>query len=265
MIMQWEHLTTTEFVEAREKAQGVCILPIGVIEKHGETLPLGQDSIFAHDIAVLAAKEEPAVVFPMYYFGMICEARHQAGTIAIPPELQLQLLEATLDEIGRNGFKKILIVNGHGGNGPLLGMIGKTMLAREKPYSIYTFFPFKRYPVLTAQTDGHGGEQEISQMLYFHPELVKNDGIPAGYGLNMPRLEAVEKLGASTPMDWYAYHPGHLAADQTPGTVEKGEVIVQKEKDRIVALLREIKQNDTAEELYREFHARARDPKAYDI
>ena len=42
-------------------------------------------------------------------------------------------------------------------------------------------------------------------------------------------------------------------------------MIVQKEKDRIVALLREIKQNDTAEELYREFHARARDPKAYDV
>ena len=62
------------------------------------------------------AGQEYTVVFPDYYFGQIFEARHQPGTVAYSARMQLDLLQETTDEMGRNGCKKIIVVNGHGGN-----------------------------------------------------------------------------------------------------------------------------------------------------
>ena len=55
-------------------------------------------------------------MFPEYYFGQIFEAKHEPGTDRIQSALQLELLQETTDEMARNGCKKILILNGHGGN-----------------------------------------------------------------------------------------------------------------------------------------------------
>jgi creatinine amidohydrolase len=62
--MNWEHLTSPEFAAAVETSGGVCLVPLGVIEKHGDHLPLGQDVIYIHDVCSLAAEREPAVVSP---------------------------------------------------------------------------------------------------------------------------------------------------------------------------------------------------------
>ena len=88
-------------------AGGVCILPFGVLEKHGDHLPLGTDALTAHAIAVRAAEQEPALVFPLFYFGMNTHAKCEPGAIAIRFDLLLQLLESVCDEISRNGFDKI--------------------------------------------------------------------------------------------------------------------------------------------------------------
>ena len=112
--MQWENLTAPDFAKA-VRMTGVCVLTFGVLERHSEHLPLGTDYLNAHRIASLAAEQEPAVVFPPFYFGQIYEARCYPGALTLRPELLLELLRAVLDEIGRNGFKKIIIVNAHGG------------------------------------------------------------------------------------------------------------------------------------------------------
>src|SRR5512139_1925804 len=111
--MQWEHLTSTEFAGAARET-GVCVIAIGVIEKHSEHLPLGTDFLNGHKIASLAAEKEAAVVFPPFYFGQIYEARCFPGTLALKPTLLLEVIGAVLDEIGRNGFKKIIMLNAHG-------------------------------------------------------------------------------------------------------------------------------------------------------
>src|SRR5215472_15795228 len=113
---KWEELTAGDFREAIAKAQGTCLLPFGIIEKHGPHLPLGTDLLNVRYVAEHAAQEEYAVVFPPYFAGQIFEARHQPGTVAYSADMQMKLLQATTDEMGRNGCTKILIVNGHGGN-----------------------------------------------------------------------------------------------------------------------------------------------------
>src|ERR1044071_1044087 len=116
LSVRWEELTAPDFIQAMQKSQGTCLLPIGILEKHGPHLPIGNDLVNARYAALHAAGQEYTIVFPEYYFGQIAEAKHEPGTISYSHEMQLALLQETTDEMARNGCKKIIIVNGHGGN-----------------------------------------------------------------------------------------------------------------------------------------------------
>jgi len=104
-------------------------------------MPLGTDLYTAREIALRAAEKDYTVVFPWYYFSQINEARHQPGTIAYSPELIWDILQETLDELSRNGFKKIIIMNGHGGNNAFLNYFGMAQLSEKRDYSLYWFQP----------------------------------------------------------------------------------------------------------------------------
>ena len=121
--MHWEELTAADFRTAIARAQGTCLLPFGIMEKHGPHLPIGNDLLNVRYVSLNAAQQEYAVVFPEYYFGQIFEAKHEPGTVAYSRGLQLQLLQETTDEMARNGCKKVIIVNGHGGNPNLMQLL----------------------------------------------------------------------------------------------------------------------------------------------
>ena len=134
---KWEELTAEEFREAIGKAQGTCLLPFGILEKHGPHLPLGTDLLRVRYVTEHAAQQEYALIFPEYYFGQISEARHEPGTMAYAPDLQMKLLQATTDEMARNGCKKVIIVNGHGGNENLLPYFAQTQMDSPHDYVVY--------------------------------------------------------------------------------------------------------------------------------
>jgi len=137
LSVKWEELTAGDFRAAIAKSQGTCLLPFGILEKHGPHLPLGTDLLNVRYVAEHAALEEYAVVFPEYYAGQIFEAKHQPGTIAYSPELQLMLLQETTDEMARNGCRKVVIVNGHGGNEHLLPYFAQSQLYKPHDYVVY--------------------------------------------------------------------------------------------------------------------------------
>lgn len=261
--MKWENLTSQDFSKAVVSTGGVCLLPFGVLEKHGDHLPLGQDMIYIHDIATQAAEREPAIVFPYYYFGQILEAKHVPGTIAVNPELLLPMLQNVCDEIGRNGITKILIINGHGGNINMLRYFLFTQLHREHDYMVFLSdidVPKPNWDkIKEAKVDGHAGEQETCGMLHLHPELVKLDRY-GSYGLPQKRLKHLRDAGISTGIWWYADFPGHFAGDQVPMSAEKGAVMVKDHVDIVVDQIRLIKNDTHATELYQEFHRRAKNP-----
>ncbi|MES2220577.1 MAG: creatininase family protein, partial [Acidobacteriota bacterium] len=136
----WEDLTGPDFIQAIRQAQGVCLLPFGIMEKHGTQLPIGTDLIDVRYASFQAAKQAYAVIFPPYYFGQIAEARHQPGTISYPAHLQMQLLQNTTDEMARNGCKKIVIVNGHGGNESFLPYFAQSQLDTPHDYVVYIYW-----------------------------------------------------------------------------------------------------------------------------
>ena len=260
--MQWEHLTSTEF-KAAVRETGVCVLALGVVEKHGEHLPLGTDFLNAHRIACLAADKEAAVVFPPFYFGQIYEARCFPGTVTIKPSLLLDLLQGVFDEIGRNGFKKIVVCNGHGGNTFLLGFLAQCALWERKPYSVYV--PLRSLtPERQEKWDamretsfgGHACEEETSASLANHPHLVHMDRVPEAPARALNRLSHLPPTYAG--IWWYGDHPDHYAGDARPATEEKGRALVAWEVDTLAEYIAAVKADEVLPALEAEFYDRER-------
>src|SRR6476661_2827999 len=77
----------------------------------------------------------------IFFFEKIIEEKHKYGTFSLPRHLVLELLDSTCAEIGRNGFTKIVIINGHGGNPQLIRYFIQTRLEKKRNYAIYFFEP----------------------------------------------------------------------------------------------------------------------------
>jgi creatinine amidohydrolase len=260
--VRWDELTAGDWGRALEKSQKTCVLPMGILEKHGPHCPVGTDLITVREWCGRAAKKEYAVVFPDFYFGQIYEATHRPGAFAPPPELVLQVLQATCDEIGRNGFEKILIVNGHGGNNHLIPYFIQSQLREKKPYAVFLYDPpadtsFDRRMRAMRKTDpandGHAGEEETSVMLHLRPELVKQEYAGNESGADRKRLPLP---GAYTAVWWFAAYPNHYAGDGSAGTAALGKFITDHEVDRIASVIRMIKEDRRTLELQEEFFRR---------
>src|SRR5437899_1291125 len=174
----WKELTGPDFIKAIARAQSTCLLPFGILEKHGPHLPLGTDLLDVRHAALGAAEQEYAVVYPEYYFGQIFEARHEPGTVAYSSKIQLELLQETTDEMARNGCKKIIIVNGHGGNEHLLPFFAQAQMAAPHDYVVYVYargqYPPGR-PAMHTKVDSHAGESETAHVMVSRPDLVHLD------------------------------------------------------------------------------------------
>lgn len=258
--MEWEKMTAPEFVKAIDSTMGVCILPLGSLEKHGDHLPMGTDNFLIHQKAVLASKIEPVVVFPTIMFTENCEAKNNPGAIAVETNVYFQLLEGLCDEIARNGFKKIILVSGHGGNRFFLRFFVQTILGKNKDFVVYfpetLLDPELEEKTLETPFDYHAGESETSQLLYLHPELVKMEAMPAKPGNPLKRSKVP---GIVTPVDWFSDYPEHYAGDARPSTPEKGRLLVENTVKNLVEVIRKVKADSTTSALMQEYQKKQRE------
>jgi creatinine amidohydrolase len=259
--VKWEELTGADFAKAIQQARNTCILPFGILEKHGPQLPLGTDLINSRYAAVHGSEQEYAIVFPEYYFGQIFEARHEPGTVAYSAHLQLELLQETTDEMARNGCKKILIVNGHGGNDSLLPYFAQSQLAKPHDYVVYVYL-HPRYPAgrpkLQSKVDMHAGESETSHTLVSRPDLVHLDRADSESGADRNRLDLPE--GVYTGIWWYARFPDHYAGTGALANKELGEFDMKAWSDDVASALRAIKADQNSLKLQNEFFEKASHP-----
>ncbi|HXF96579.1 MAG TPA: creatininase family protein [Gemmatimonadales bacterium] len=263
LSVRWEELTAAEFQDAIARAQGTCLLPFGVLEKHGPHLPLGNDLLNVRYATLNAARQEYAVVFPEYYFGQIAEAKHQPGTVAYSRRLQLDLLQETTDEMARNGCRKIVIVNGHGGNNSLLPYFAQTQLDTPHDYVVYVLPIMRRAPGEPQHrsdpaTDMHAGETETSLSLVARPDLVHLDRAARESGADQARLKLPE--GLYTGIWWYARFPNHYAGEGAVASRELGEFAARTWIQGIVEAIRAVKADQESLRLQQEFYERSRRP-----
>lgn len=265
LSIKMEELSSPHFAKAVKQAGGVCIIPMGIIEKHGPHLPLGTDLFEAREIAFNAAKTEYAVVYPPYYVGQIFEAKHQPGTIAYSNELMWKMLEETCNELSRNGLKKIILLNGHGGSTNFLQYFCQSQLASRQDYIVVLFRPGND-PVTAkeikslkkASLDGHAGEEETSMMYYINPALVDQEALKYESGLNQERLSKLPF--AYTGIWWYASYPNHFASDDNTPNKRLGELLINTDANQLAELIKFLKKDNTIEQLQEEFFKKAQNP-----
>ncbi|MES2371571.1 MAG: creatininase family protein [Bacteroidota bacterium] len=261
---RWDEITAADWNNALAKSNKTCILPIGILEKHGPHVPMGSDLIRVREYAARATQKEYAVVFPDYFYGQINEAKHQPGVFALPERVVWDMLENTCDEIARNGFTKIIIVNGHGGNPELIKYFIQTRLEKERNYAVYFFQPssdstFNRQVNARRRSDArgdqHAGEKETSEVLYFRPELVQLDSAKNESGANQNRLSIPNVY---TGIWWYADYPNHYAGEGDKATTALGKLIADHTISQLIEAIKAIKSDDKTLKLQKEFFDRVR-------
>jgi creatinine amidohydrolase len=259
--VKWEELTSADFRDAIAQAQGTCLLPFGILEKHGPHLPLGTDLLDVRYAALHAAAQNYAVVFPEYYFGQIFEAKHEPGTIAYSAELQLKLLQETTDEMARNGCKKIIIVNGHGGNENLLPYFAQSQLDNPHDYVVYVQWGReepKGGPVKEDLVDMHAGETETSTIMIARPDLVHQDRAASESGADQKRVNLPDDV--YTGIWWYARFPNHYSGNAALASKELGTFEMNAWIAAIDEAIRAVKADDGSLRLQNEFYEKSKHP-----
>ena len=265
--MRWEELTGDQFPIAVERSQGVCMMAMSVLERHGHHLPVGTDMFIGHELLTRVAELEPAIVFPDYIFTQIPEARHCAGTISIEPDLMLRLLDNVCREIARNGLKKIVLVNCHGGNNSFLPFFTEWQLSQPRDYVVYLVRPHSvlfgaRGLPWAPEMDGHAGPGETSIILRARPELVDMQQVPPfdDEGKARNRLQALKDAGVRTGIWWYADYPTHYSGNAAPATAEAGETLLEKMAQYVAHAVRLIKADTDTARLQKEFYEASQAP-----
>lgn len=276
--MLWENLREEEFKEARELSKGLCIVPVGCLEKHGQHLPVGTDVIHVTEIARRATEIEPAVVFPSMYFGEKTGAGEFDGTVIFSPELRLQLLKETCSEIYRNGFNKILLYDGHGGNSAMLDYFTRGLLYEKTPYNVYVysigsdFATPKRimnegYKYLTTEDrkvlslyiekkimPGHAGFIETGWVYGVRPETVRLDKMTSESGESTHRFDVFSEHKIKTPFTWMANYPNSVESELHDGMNERiARAMVEYSVKKLCEVISFLKEESISEEYLREW------------
>jgi creatinine amidohydrolase len=232
---------------------------------------LGTDQYIVRDVAIKAALSEYVVVFPEFYFGQINESRHQPGTIAYSPELVWNILEETLEEVARNGFRKIIIINGHGGNNSMLSYFSMAYLNRQRDYTVYFTTGWDLYTddterkkvsdqfaKIPADAPGHAGADEAAEIMVIRPDLVKLDYSSGESGKDQKNLSNLTMV--TTGIDWYSHYPNQYAGDAHYGNKDLGNALLGATVKGLIRAFREVKADTAAPALMKEFYKRSADP-----
>ena len=238
--MLWENIISNDFPAAVEQSNGVCILPVGCLEKHGAHSPLGTDTIAPTQMAIRVAEKEPVVIFPTMFFGEKSGAGEFPGTVIFSVETRWHIFRETCNEIYRNGFKKILILNGHGGNQDMLGAFSRAMLQENPNVKLYrtgtgggigyhkVYEAVANDPTIDYLTEddrealrdfvaqkkhgGHGCLMETSWLYHYAPETVRLDRIAAESGDSTHRFDAFAAHNIHTHFSWMGNYPNSYTA-----------------------------------------------------
>ena len=181
--MRWEELTSPQ-VDALDREKTVLVLPIGSVEQHGNHMPVGTDTLLAQSVSLAAAeKAGETMVMPPPWYGFSAHHMRFAGSVTLRAETLIALCEDIVASVVGHGFRRILIVNGHGGNGGIIDVLASTLGNRHygtARIATLTYFTLAREAIAALRRSrpggmGHAGEFETSMVQHIRPDLVKID------------------------------------------------------------------------------------------
>lgn len=238
--MSWEEVK--EYLARDDRV----ILPLGSTEEHGRHLGLGTDSIEAEAIARGAGEATGVVVAPTLNYGMALMQMAFPGTISLRPTTLIAALEDIFRSLHRHGFRRVLVVNGHGGNAASLAsavqMVTQDLVGlRVKSFEWWTDAESYRVVIemLGEQVGSHASPGETSFMLAVCPRAVKLNRLT---GCDAPAKPSREM---TTVQNFAQKYPdGIMGRDPRGATRQVGEALLKKSVEVCARELEEWKSLD---------------------
>jgi creatinine amidohydrolase len=202
--MRWEELTSPE-IAALDREQTIIILPIGSLEQHGNHMPLGTDTMLSHSVSLAAAGDAGNVlVLPPPWYGFSAHHMRFPGSISLRAETLIALCDDIVASVVTHGFRRMLIVNGHGGNNGIIDVLAATLGHRhygKARVAALTYFVLAREEIAALRRSepggmGHACEFETSMMQHVRAELVKIDRAATTYPAPGSAYLTTDLLGA---------------------------------------------------------------------
>ena len=282
METRWLYTASPDFPTLVEASKGVCVIPMGCVEKHGLHLPVGTDILHASAIAYMASQLESVAVFPDFTFGDVCcnapiapDGFMPHGSITLPLETEMLLLEQLCEQIARNGFKKILIFNGHGGNNFWLDaflrkltykkrdfVCGKVMIGLPAPHKMAELLlrdGSGAIPELTTEDEalllryheegmkiGHACMGETAYLMGLAPESVHLERLGIESGMNLHLTDYLKEAGIKIMNDgWDINYPNAFSGHDPIGCNERiGKAALRLEAERAANAFRIFKEDE---------------------
>jgi creatinine amidohydrolase len=229
-------------------AQKVVILPTGSTEQHGPHLPLDVDAFLAESVCLELGRRVPdrVLVLPTVSFGLNRHHIDFPGTIHVEPEVFIAFCLNITKSVAYHGFEKILIVNGHGSNSPLVDLVArKTVLATHSlcaAVNYYTLGVEAFQAVRETPVMAHADEFETSLYLHLAPERVRMDKAVVGNDV-MGKYMSSDSTSPYVRFNdyWGRWTKLGVHGDPTAATAEKGKIIWDAILSRLIELVDEFR------------------------
>lgn len=249
-LTNWSDLKTSDF-QGFDPQRKVALLPVGATEQHGPHLPLATDSILGEGIARLAAAQTGAdvLLLPTVTYAKSDEHLSYPGTLTLDAETLLATLTQIGKSVARAGLRKLVLLNAHGGNLPVLALLARRLRIEDDMMVVNAGwmamgFPEGLVPAEERRDGVHGGLVETAAMLHLRPDLVDMsaacDFVPASRAV----AETNEILRVLGPVNtgWISedLHPRGVAGNAAAATPEIGRKLVEHAVTRYALLLEEV-------------------------
>ena len=232
----------------------VAVLPVAAIEQHGPHLPVSTDASIMEgmlDTAIgLLPEELDTRILPIQSVGKSNEHIRFPGTLTLAPATLIEAWTALGASISRTGVRKLVIVNSHGGNEEVMGIVARELRERFDMLAMKTSWQrFGRPENLFSEEEEkrgiHGGDVETSLMLHFRPDLVdmtKAENFPSA----VSRAEAAFGLVKHTGTHAFAWLSGDLnphgvVGEAAKASAEKGRLTALHQAKGFVRLIEEVR------------------------
>lgn len=244
--VEWWRLRAAE-INARAASGAIAIVPVGSTEQHGPHLPTQVDALLAGEVARRAARTVadavPIVVTPPVWTGL---AEHHMGlgaTISIDFATFAALLRGIVGSLHRQGFRRILLLNGHGGNIAALTVIANDLAVTfDAPIATAAYWQLAGVEFATIlerqKTVRHACEAETSMLLALAPDLVDMDAAADAVGPTSPELAEIAGTDAVHRYRAFSARTRHgVIGDPRTATSKKGEALLDAAAQAVARLV----------------------------
>jgi creatinine amidohydrolase len=246
METQWWNLKAPALREFAKK-DTVVIVPVASTEQHGPHLPTQVDCLLVGEIARRAAAQAstavPTIVTPVVWTGLAEHHMSLGATISLDYDTFFAVLRGICRSLTRHGFRKILLLNGHGGNiAALTVAVNELAPALDAPIATATYWLLaqKEFSAILERQASvrHACEAETSMVLALRPDLVDMSLSTEAVGPTSPELADIIKTSAAHRWQSFRSRTSHGAiGDPRAASAEKGERLLQAAGNSVAALV----------------------------